>query len=99
MLPFMAFIFISVFLIHALCMISYFYLLNKLRNANSVLNYDIGARRISMKRMKLIRERCENEFEIKIVDQLIRVSSILRFVTIAYLLLIFVQCCIWFIQA
>lgn len=94
----MSFLFISVFVIHALCMISYFYLLHKLRNANSVLHYDIVALRISLKRMKLMRERCENEFEIKIVDQLIRVFGILRFVSIAYLLLIFVQWSIWMIQ-
>lgn len=80
-------------------MIFHLYLLNKLRNVNSVLLYDIGARRISLKRMKSIRERCENELEIKIVNQLIICSRISKFVAIGFLALIFIQCYIWFIQA
>ena len=80
-------------------MIFHIYLLNKLCHANSVLHYDIGKRRATTKRLKLIRERCENEFEIKIVDQLIVCSRISKFVAIGFLALIFIQCCIWFIQA
>ena len=95
----MNYIFISFFVIHAICMISHLYLLNKLRNVNSVLYYDIGARRISLKRMKSIREQCENEFEIKIVDQLIVVSKTARFAVIEFLIFAFVQCCIWIIKA
>jgi hypothetical protein len=94
----MTYFFISFFVIQVICMIFHIYLLHKLRNANSVLYYDIGMRRVSTKRLKLIRERCENELEIKIVDQLIICLRISKFVSITFLVLILMQCCIWFIQ-
>lgn len=95
----MNYIFISFVVIQVICMVFHIYWLNKLRNVNSVLLYDIGKWRVTKKRLKLIRDRCENEFEIKIVDQLIVCSQISKFVAIAFFVLIFIQCCIWFIEA